>query len=172
MSRYFPKGRALLHMQAERQWAIVIAAWGILSTAAGLAGLFYRPLLLVEGMGVPFFLLGIPLIGVGIQQFTWSFRHADIIQSHPAHLPKHFLQEEWERVEALLPILQRGRELSLLFLVFGLSLTLVARLLEWGPFSLGMGTGLIIQSAFSLVYLLFRVWRNELYQHELEVAGH
>lgn len=162
----------MLHVQAERNWALVLSAWGVLSTTGGVCGVFFRPLLVVEGMGLPFFLVGLVLLSIGVQQLTWSFRHAYTIEGHPAHLPKHFLQEEWERVDMLIPLLQRGRELSLLFFVFGLSLALMGRILDWGQFSLGIGTGLVIQSAFALVYLLFRLWRNELYQHELEVAGH
>ena len=172
MSRNFPKGRALLFVQAERSGALLLTGWGILSTAIGITGLFYPPLLVVEGMGLPFLLLGAPMLIIGVRHLAWTFRQAQLVEDQPAHLPKHFLQEEWERVDILLAVLQRGRDLSLLFLVLGFSLTLLDNLLDWGPYSLGIGLGVPIQSVFALIYVLFWQFRNGLYQHELEVAGH
>lgn len=172
MSRYFPKGRALLFVQAERNGAVLLSAWGVLSTAAGMTGLLYRPWMVIEGLGLPFFLLGLPMLIAGVRHLSWSFRQAVIVESHPAHLPKHFLQEEWDRVEILLAQLQRARDLSLLFFLLGFSLSLLDRLLGWGAYSLGIGLGLLIQSIFALISVLFWQYRNGLYQHELEVAGH
>ena len=169
MNRNFPKGRALLFAQAERNGALLLSAWGILSTAAGLIGLFYKPLLIVEGIGFLFLLIGIPMLVIAVRHLTWSLRQAITVESLPAHLPKHFLQEEWDRVDVLLAVLQRGRDLNLLFFILGFSLTLMTRILDWGPYSKGMGIGLLIQSAFGLIYVLFWQFRNELYQRELKV---
>lgn len=172
MSRNFPKGRALVFLQVERNWALLLTAWGVISTAAGLIGLFYLPLVVVEGMGFPFLLLGLPMLLVGVRYLTWLLRQTIIVESQPAHLPKHFLQEEWDRVDILLAMLQRGRDLSLLFFTLGFSLTLLDRLFDWGSYSFGIGLGLLIQSVFVLIGILFWQFRNGLYQHELEMAGH
>ena len=171
MHRIYPKERFFRFIQTEQLWALSLGLWGMFTLAGGIVLYFYKTAPLPRGIGFAIIILGIPLLIIGVRTWIWGLGRKTIVLPLPNDLPKVFLQKEWERVDRLLNQLQRAREITLLFFILGFSLTLLARLLNWNDYSLGLGTGIIIQSVPMLLYLLFRQWRNSLYQQEITHKG-
>lgn len=168
MERIFPKDRFLRFMKTEKKGAWFMLAWGGLSFLTGVLLWIFFPGSIRAGVGFVFCLSGAPGVIIGVRSFIWYLSRKVIAGQMPENMPKSFLRSEKERLDQLLPQLQRGREIALLFFILGLSLSLAAAIWEWSDYSLGLGMGVLIQSIAHLIYLLLRQWTNGLFRHEVE----
>ncbi len=155
--------RLLQYFKEEKQATLFFLILGIISLLVGLLGCFYFKGPLWTGIGIP--LAAIALIQL-IVSLTVYFRTGPQVQRLLAQLEQHplqFIDEELPRMKKVNASFQLYRNIGLALFLLGFTFVIMGGIANWGPFVLGTGIGLTLQSTTMMIFDLFAELRASIY---------
>lgn len=153
---------------AEKNESIVFMLVGFLAIGVALFALFYVKKPIWEGLAIPFTLIALIQITVGVTIYTRTDKQLKtLIQTYQSE-PKKYAKEELFRMQGVNKSFDIIKYVEIALLVAGLGILLWELFLAKDkPFWLGIGLGLAIQSSAMLIADFFAESRADIYTAQL-----